>query len=118
MSKTIVCIDDNAQSRQIVVDVLTAAGYQVEAFTSAALFLTWFKSANADGIILDICMPDMSGSECLTELRSISHGKSIPVVAMTALALDEDMSELGKHDFSDIIVKPIIWHHSIGEKIF
>ena len=59
-----------------------------------------------DLLILDICMPKMSGPECLVKVRN-KLGPEFPVMAITALALDDEISELKVQAFQEIITKPI-----------
>jgi CheY-like chemotaxis protein len=48
----------------------------------------------------------MDGIEVVTQLRKDSSTKSIPVIAVTALALKEDQERLLKAGFNDYIIKP------------
>ena len=106
-TKHVACIDDNRQSRILIEDLLTAHGFSVHLYDSAESFLE--AKQPFDVALLDICMPNMSGTECLMALREEKKHEQ-PVIAMTALALKEDMNDLKKQAFQAIITKPIDIH--------
>ena len=106
-TKHVACIDDNLQSRVLIEDLLTAHGFSVHLYDSAESFLE--ADPPFDVALLDICMPNMSGAECLTVLRQ-EKKNTHPVIAMTALALKDDMDDLKKQDFQAIITKPVDIH--------
>ena len=86
--------------------ILTKSGYSVDLFYSPIKFLDHFnKKVSYDLIVMDICMPDMTGIDCFKKIRKVS--KDVPVVAMTAMALQDELIEIEKVQFSDIIIKPI-----------
>ena len=99
------CVDDTQQSNLLVDTILTESGYVVDTFHSPLQFLDQLKLRAYDLIILDICMPEMSGIVCLKKIREMSD--KLPVIAMTALALKEELIEIENAQFSDVIIKPI-----------
>ena len=102
----ICCVDDNYQSSLLVDTVLTSVGYSVDLFYSPLKFLDQLnKNVGYDLIVMDICMPEMSGIDCFKKVQLVSA--DIPVVAMTALALQDELIEIKKVQFSDIVIKPI-----------
>jgi CheY-like chemotaxis protein len=60
---------------------------------------------NYDLIVLDIQMPEMNGVECITEIKKIRP--KIPVLAITAFALKEDVEKFVKFNFDKYITKPV-----------
>jgi len=60
-----------------------------------------------DLILLDINLPDVDGFEVLAKLKSIQNLKSIPVVAVSATAMQHDIEKGLKYGFDDYVAKPI-----------
>ena len=72
MSKTILIADDNSDIRQILKDILVREGYLVELAKDGLEALTCVKEKSIDLLILDLIMPDRSGMEIFTSIKSIS----------------------------------------------
>ena len=102
----IVCVDDNEQSRILMSDLLSYHGYYVTTYSSGESFLQSNCVETMDLLFLDICMPQMSGTDCLLMLQDREIVK-VPVIALTALALKDEISELLTYGFHEIITKPI-----------
>lgn len=60
-----------------------------------------------DIILLDIHLPDMDGYEVLRKIRSHSPAKHVPVIAVTAMAMKNELEQLHQAGFDAIILKPI-----------
>ena len=60
-----------------------------------------------DMIFMDIQMPIMNGLDATDIIRQNNRGKTIPIIALTALALKEDLDKIKKHDFDFYISKPV-----------
>ena len=75
------------------------------------------KGDEIDVIILDIRMPDMSGYEVAGQIRSLQKdGRHIPIVALTANAMREDMDKSADAGIDDHLNKPID-RHQLGETL-
>lgn len=77
-------VDDDESVRESLPDLLREFGFEVQAFSSAREFLAshWLSQTNC--LVLDICMPGMTGPELQREL--IQRRQEIPVVFITAQA--------------------------------
>jgi len=82
---TILCIEDDPASRQLVQRTLTAAGYDVLTARRALEGIDLARKHHPDLILTDINLPDMSGHEITTSLRSDPDFANTPIVALTAL---------------------------------
>ena len=60
-----------------------------------------------DAILMDIQMPQMDGIEATRRIRSLSQGRDIPIIAMTAAVLDTDMTASAEAGMQAHISKPI-----------
>jgi signal transduction histidine kinase/GAF domain-containing protein/ActR/RegA family two-component response regulator len=68
------------------------------------------KMQSPDLILMDIQMPDMDGLTAFKRLQSINETKNIPVIALTASAMDSDIKEALDMGFEFYITKPIDIH--------
>lgn len=88
-SGTILVVDDESDTVDLIRLTLETAGYQVDQALDGATALEMIADAEYDVILLDIMMPDMSGFDVLENLRS--SGKDFPpVVFLTARAEPDD----------------------------
>ncbi|MDX1762090.1 MAG: response regulator, partial [Christiangramia sp.] len=62
------------------------------------------KNNDFDLILMDIHMPGISGIEATIEIRKFDE--SIPIIALTAVTLDDNLDEFYLNGFNDIIPKP------------
>ena len=74
-------VDDDSSSRKGLVRLLRAAGYNVHSFDSATCFLDSLKPDLSGCLILDLRMPEMSGEELASELRTRGTNVNIIIVS-------------------------------------
>jgi len=79
---TIVLVEDDASMAQAIERVLQAAGFTPVLFASAEAALEANAVEAADGLVLDIHLPGISGFELYRQL--VQSGKAIPVIFITA----------------------------------
>jgi DNA-binding response OmpR family regulator len=77
----ILVVDDEADARQLTVDVLTRSGYDVDAVADGDAGLVALLAGKYDLIVTDNKMPKMSGVELIEKLRSVRMG--LPVIMVT-----------------------------------
>jgi FixJ family two-component response regulator len=75
-------VDDDASLRRSVRNLLTSAGFTVQAFASAEEFLESPQRTDTGCLVLDLRMAGMNGFDLLQHLRAT--GSLIPVVILTA----------------------------------
>lgn len=81
MNPTVFIVDDDPDLREALVQLLEAAGLQVESYADGASFLAACEPERPGCLLLDVAMPGMTGIEVQTELRR--RGNAIPVVFLT-----------------------------------
>ena len=101
----ILAIDDTALNLAVVKAALGRAGYQVEGVSSAAEASKWLENGRPDLILLDIHMPGTDGFAFARSLKSEPATAAIPLIAFTALAMDEEKARAA--GFDGHIGKPI-----------
>lgn len=111
MNKTILLADDDAEDAEMFSLVLaeidsTVRFYHVNNGSAVFDFLKNNKDQTPDVIFLDINMPEMSGWQCLSALKTNNETKNIPVLIYSTSSHPRDKQiaiELGAHAF---ITKP------------
>ena len=103
----ILVIEDNPTNLQLVVYLLRAFGHQVQGARDGADGIELARREKPDLILLDIHMPKMDGYEVASRLRGDPGCGSIPIVAVTALAMVGDREKLLGSGFDGYISKPI-----------
>ncbi|MFQ5768810.1 MAG: ATP-binding protein, partial [Acidobacteriota bacterium] len=88
----ILLAEDNPVNRLFAVRLLTSRGHQVKAVENGRLVLAAVEEEPFDLILMDIQMPEMDGLQATAAIRAAegSTGKHLPIVALTAHALEED----------------------------
>jgi CheY-like chemotaxis protein len=85
-SRSILVVEDNASIREALRDILTMEGYGVaEAENGRVALHHLFREPAPSLIILDLVMPEMSGSEFLWAARRHVKQRRVPIVLLSAL---------------------------------
>jgi len=90
MSKKILVVEDTEDNRQILRDLLSAAGYDMIEAHDGAEGVAKASEHRPDLILMDIQMPVMDGYEATRRIKADPALKSIPVIAVTSYALSGD----------------------------
>ena len=108
-TERILLVDDTEANRDIASRMLGRAGFQVDAVASGEAALESVRSGSYDLVLMDIQMPGMNGFEATSAIRSLEGPPSrVPVVAMTANAVEELDRDLERAGFDAFIGKPIL----------
>ena len=103
---TVLLAEDDADIRLLVTLRLKKAGHQIRAFGDGPSALAGARENPPDLAVLDIMMPGMSGLEVCRELRKDPATAKIPVILLTALAQEADVTAGFTAGADDYIVKP------------
>ncbi len=109
MSARILCIEDDEDTRELLVDFLGGRGYRVDAAADGRDGLDAILANPPDLVLCDISMPRMSGFEVLETLSGLDANRlgSIPFLFLTALADRETALKGRRLGADDFITKPI-----------
>lgn len=106
MTKRILVVDDEPDILELVRFGLTQEGFAVEIASSATEGLESVAARIPDLLVLDLMLPDLSGSEVCRRLRAQRETATLPIVMLTARAEEVDRVvgfELGADDY---VTKP------------
>jgi CheY-like chemotaxis protein len=89
-AKRILLADDDEKNRFIYSEYLRSKGYLVETATNGVEALEAAVTKNPNLILMDVQMPEMDGLEAIRKLRELPQFLHIPIIALTALAMEGD----------------------------
>lgn len=106
MAKKILICDDSNSMRQMVKFTLTSAGYTV---TEASDGMAGFQSAKLqqfDLVITDLNMPNLTGLQLTSQLRTLPNYKTTPILLLTTEHTDEKKAQGRAAGATGWLVKP------------
>jgi len=107
VSQLILIVDDNENNRKLARDVLEFAGFDTLEATGGVEAVAMTVEHQPDLVLMDIRMPDLSGTEALKLLREDSRTAEIPIVALTSSTMHGDEERFLKEGFDGYLAKPI-----------
>ena len=110
--KRVLLAEDNELNTEIAVELLEMTGLTVECAENGRIAADKFAASEQgyyDLIFMDIQMPIMNGNEAARAIRALDHrdAKSIPIVAMTANAFNDDVQASMNAGMNEHISKPL-----------
>jgi two-component system, cell cycle response regulator DivK len=103
----ILVVEDNARNMKLVRDVLEASGYRtLEASTGEDAVELALAHAPAL-VLMDVQLPGIDGVAALAQLRADGRTAAIPVVALTAQAMQDDRERFLDVGFDGYLSKPV-----------
>src|SRR6476659_7842563 len=103
----VLAVDDEEDSLTIVRRVLERSGAEVRAVTTMNEALKEFSRFAPQVVLSDIGMPEHDGYELIARLRALPGGRTVPAVALTALARSEDRTRALRAGFQLHVAKPV-----------
>ena len=102
----VLVVDDDAVSRHVLTQALASAGIPVVTASSGTEALAWLAERDASLVLLDLVMPPPDGFEVLRHLREDTRIGDVPVVVLTALDTDDDITRAFDAGADDFVRKP------------
>ena len=103
----ILAVDDEPDSLALVKRILESRGAEVETANSVAGARAIVAERTPDILLSDIGMPEEDGYDLIRHVRSLPTGRSLPAVALTALARSEDRTQCLRAGFQTHVAKPV-----------
>lgn len=103
----VVMVEDNADMRELV-RLVTGPGWDVTAAPSAALGLAAIESGDPDVVLLDLGLPDASGTDVLQALQANERTSWIPVVVLSGDHAPASVISALLSGAQDFITKPFV----------
>jgi two-component system sensor histidine kinase/response regulator len=99
--------EDNLVNQQVAAAFLRAGGLEVTLAENGLEAVDWVKKARFDVVLMDMQMPGMDGIDATRVIRKLPQGLGLPIIAMTAAALDSDRQDCLAAGMNAHVAKPI-----------
>lgn len=103
----VLLVEDNLVNREIAQAFLMRVGIEVDTAVNGQEGVEAAASGDYDAVLMDVQMPVMDGIEATTRIRGNNRLSGLPVIAMTAHAMEGDREKLLEAGMDDYVSKPI-----------
>jgi two-component system cell cycle response regulator DivK len=110
----VLVVEDNEKNMKLVRDVLQATGYRTLEASSGEDAIALARAHRPDLVLMDVQLPGMDGVEALGRLRADERTAAIPVLALTAQAMEGDRERFLAAGFDGYLPKPVNIAELIG----
>nr|WP_313810058.1 ATP-binding protein [Allomuricauda sp.] len=112
-------VEDNKINQVITKKMLTKKEITCDIANNGNEAIDLAKANTYDAILMDIHMPGISGEEATRQIRKFDQ--EIPIIALTAISLDDSLDSFYEAGCNDVVTKPFkpeVFYQKIGENIF
>lgn len=103
----VLLVEDNEINQELAMEILAGAGIVAEAAHNGRDALAKLEESRFDGVLMDCQMPVMDGYEATRAIRANPVHATLPIIAMTANAMEGDRERCLESGMNDHITKPI-----------
>lgn len=107
MAHKILIVEDNTINMKLFRDLLINEGFDVEATEDGAIACDLARKSKPELILMDIQLKNISGLDIIKEMKADAELKDIPIIAVTAFAMQEDKDRIAEAGADGYISKPI-----------
>jgi PAS domain S-box-containing protein len=113
IGRHVLLVEDNAINREFAIELLRSMNIQVDEAVDGEEALAMVQQQQYDCVLMDIQMPVMDGLEAARRIRALAgqpdgeRFASLPIIAMTALAMARDAEESQAAGMNDHVTKPV-----------
>jgi two-component system cell cycle response regulator DivK len=106
-SPRILVVEDNERNMKLFCDLLQASGYHTLEATTGESAVELALEHGPDLVLMDIPLPDIDGVDALGRLRADERSATLPVLALTAQAMEGDRERFLAAGFDGYLSKPV-----------
>lgn len=103
----VLLVEDNEINQLVIGELLRENQVEVWGCNHGAEALDWLEGNDCDVVLMDMHMPVMDGATAIVKIREKETLKSLPVIALTACALDEEKRRCLELGFDEHLAKPV-----------
>jgi len=104
--KCVLLAEDNPINQQLAVEILSSAGVDVDVACNGLEAVEMVQTGSYDAVLMDVQMPKMDGYQATQRIRELGH-TDLPIIALTAHAIQGYREECLAAGMDDYVVKPI-----------
>ncbi len=106
-NKKLLLVEDGLTNQIVVKAMLKETGYDIDLAENGIEAIAAVKAQTYDIVLMDIFMPEMDGVTATQEIRQIPGCKTLPIVALTANAMEGDRKRFEEAGMNDYLAKPV-----------
>jgi len=106
-SPKVLLVEDNQDNRELICWILEDMNTQASCAGTAEEGLDLLESGEFDLVLMDISLPGMSGKEATQKIRQNPRFADLPIIALTAHAIDREVTSIWESGVSDVLTKPV-----------
>jgi PAS domain S-box-containing protein len=99
--------EDNAVNRELTAELLRMVGLQVDVAENGRVAIEQVRQNDYALVLMDVQMPDVGGREATRTIRAIPGRDTLPIIAITANAFEEDRAACLAAGMNDFLAKPV-----------
>ncbi|WP_298934206.1 response regulator [uncultured Ramlibacter sp.] len=103
----ILLVEDNDINQIVASEILREAGCDVEIADNGRIAVEMVRARPYDIVLMDMQMPEMDGMEATAAIRKLDRHGAVPIIAMTANAMQQDRQRCLDAGMNDYISKPV-----------
>ena len=107
MSNQILLVEDNAENRDMLSRRLIRRGFEVAFATDGQMAVDLSKSQMPDIILMDLSLPVLDGWQAISIIKQDPATQSIPIIALTAHAMNGDREKALAAGADEYDTKPV-----------
>ncbi len=102
----VLVVEDDPTIGELLQDLLTPAGYDVECVTDGAAGLARIEQGGIDLMLLDVMLPELNGLSLARRVRARAHASYLPIIMLTALRSEAQREAGFAAGADDYVTKP------------
>jgi CheY-like chemotaxis protein len=106
-ARRVLIAEDNAINQFVLQEMLAPSGVQIVIVDNGQEALDAVKAEPFDLVLMDMQMPVMDGLEATVKIRELRTAQSLPIIAVTANAMEEDKDKGFACGMNDYLTKPV-----------
>jgi len=103
----ILLVEDNDINQEVVLELLSDVDITIRAVFNGAEALDILEHEDFDGVLMDCHMPVMDGFVATSKIREREQWRDLPIIALSANAMKEDVDKALQAGMNDYIAKPV-----------
>ncbi len=107
----VLIVEDNAANQKVAMRMIQRLGFRADVAGTGGEAVTLIGRGHYDAVLMDCQMPEMDGYEASRQIRHNERGgRHVPIIAMTADALEGERERCLEAGMDDYITKPVKLH--------
>ena len=104
--RKVLLVEDNQVNQTVIEAMLTSLGYEVSLVSDGAQAIHFANTERFAAILMDCRLPIINGYEATRQIRQLPGCRALPIIALTANALQGDRETCLQAGMNDYLAKP------------